>query len=136
MAHTQPWQQHVINTVLTAFLLGSGAFLYGHFTTDPEHNTTIVEVKRQQTVDEQHDETITLLTQAVAQQSVSVKGLAIDRAATVLEDSLKLKAEIELAHVGTPVEQWSEAEQERYLTALAQIKSAKERLGLSDFAPQ
>lgn len=126
--HAAPWQQHLINSVLTAFLIGAGAFLYSHFTTDPEHAVT------QQTV-KQHEETIELLTQSVAKQSISVTGLAIDRAVSALKEASKVKAQVEADNADSPPDEWTDIDRQLYLGALAQIKSAEERLGLTESEP-
>jgi len=116
-------KERVLNAVITAGILGALIFAVDYVTTDPEIAPTIQTVK-------QHDETIALLTQSVAQANTSVTGLAVDRAVKALKEAAGQKATLETKYQGVPVGEWPEIDRQLYLAAMAQLKSAEKRLGL------
>jgi hypothetical protein len=123
-------KERVLNAALTAAIIGAGIFVVDYVTTDPEHEETILRVKQHEERLNQGDETIALLTQSVAQQAISVTGLAVDRAVTALSEATKTVVELERDHGRKPLDDWPEADRQLYLAAKAQLASAEIRLGL------
>lgn len=123
-------KERVLNAALTAAIIGAGIFVIDYVTTDPEHEETKLRVKQHEERLNQGDETIALLTQSVAQQAISVTGLAVDRAVTALSEATKTVVELERDHGRKALDDWPEADRQLYLAAKTQLASAEIRLGL------
>ena len=124
--------ERFITPAATAALLGAGIFVVDYLVVEPELEKTNLAVEAQAKTDIQHDETIALLTQSVAQQNISLTGLGIDRAVVALKEASAIKAQLETDNRGVRVEEWTELDRQLYLGAMAQIKSAEQRLGLQE----
>jgi len=122
--------ERLITPAVTAGLLGVGIFVVDYLVVEPELEKTNMAVEAQAKTDLQHDETIALLTQSVAQQNVSLTGLGIDRAVKALKEASAVKHQLEADHRGVDITEWTDLDRQLYLGSLAQIKSAEERLGL------
>lgn len=123
-------KERVVNAAITACIIGAGIFIIDYVTVDPEHEETKLRVEQHEERLNQGDETIALLTQSVAQQTISITGLAVDRAVTALSEATKTIVELEREHGAKPLTEWPEADRQLYVAAKAQLTSAEQRLGI------
>ena len=127
--------ERVVNAGLTAMIIGAGIFIIDYVTTDPEHAETKLRVEQHEERLNQGDQTIALLTQSVATQTMSITGLAFDRAVIALKEGTKSILELERTHGRKPLEQWPEIDRQLYITSQAQVENAEMRIGMDPVAP-
>jgi len=112
--------------VLTAAILGIGAGIYNHFTTDPEHQTTIERVKQTERTQALLTENVAVLTKSNKQQAASINSLSGDRAAGIEKSSLLELERLESKNRGRPLDDWDATDLRLYKLAEKQL----ERLNL------
>jgi len=128
-------KERVLNAAITAAIIGAGIFVIDYVTTDPEHEQTKLRVEQHEERLNQGDETIALLTQSVATQTMSITGLAFDRAVIALKEGTKTVLELERTHGRKALDEWPEIDRQLYITSKAQVENAEMRIGMDPVAP-
>ncbi len=115
------WQQHLINTILTAFLLGAGAFIYDFVTVDPEHAVSQRRIDVLEGLAAQN-------TISNNQSATTVTELGLDRALPSLKGALSLQVDLKANYESDDISTWSEEDQELFRAAEVVAASARARL--------
>ena len=121
--------ERLINPVLTAAVLGIGIFLYDHFTTDPEHQSTISRVEQAERTQALLAENVAVLTKSQKAASASIQSLSGDRAAGIEKGSLLELERLEQKNRGVPMDDWDVTDRRLYELAESQLEKAIVRSG-------